>query len=230
MPNTRSRTRSRSRHPMDVVVAVFRFAVALLALIATHEIWLEGDLDELVYFTNQAGLALAVVMAWAGLASLSQSGLLPAGFRVSQPPAWFKGGVTLFVVITGLIAHFVLEPPDPTLAPTFLGLTEPQLEHQIAPIAAAVDFLLCDAHRRMRWRDPGLWFGYLLAYAVFAVVRGEILATPHYPYPFVDLGELGWGGLLLNVAMYGAGFYALGCVLVAIDRRMRRRALVGSSG
>ncbi len=42
----------------DAAVAVYRFAIALLALVATHEIWLEGDLDGLVYFTNQAGLAL----------------------------------------------------------------------------------------------------------------------------------------------------------------------------
>jgi hypothetical protein len=226
MPITRTPVRGRAA---DVVVAVFRFVIALLALIATHEIWFEGDLDGLVYFTNQAGLALAVVMVWAGLASLSQAGLLPARLRVAQPPAWFKGGVTLFLVITGLIAHFVLDPPDPTLAPTFLGLTSAQIEHQITPIATAVDFLLCDAHRRLRWRDPLFWLGYLIAYAAFALVRAEILAAPHYPYPFVDLGELGWGGLATNIAIYAAGFTLLGCVLVTVDRRMRRRPLVGST-
>lgn len=38
---------------MNVVVALFRFAVVVLALVATHEIWLEGDLDGLVYFTDR---------------------------------------------------------------------------------------------------------------------------------------------------------------------------------
>ncbi|NLE71757.1 MAG: Pr6Pr family membrane protein [Actinomycetales bacterium] len=215
---------------MNVVVAVFRLAVALLALIATHEIWLEGDLDGLVYFTNQSGLMLAVVMVWGALASLRQGGLLPERWRIAQPPAWFKGAVTLFLAITGLVAHFVLDPPDPTLPATFLGLTSAQIEHQITPVCAVVDFLLCDAHRRLRWRHAVAWLSYLYAYAVFALIRAEILATPHYPYPFVDLGELGWGGLLVNIAIYSVAFLVLGLVLVAIDRALPPRALVGSAG
>ena len=215
---------------MNVVVAVFRFAVALLALVATHEIWLEGDLDGLVYFTNQSGLMLAVVMTWAGLASLRQAGLLPGRWRVAQPPAWLKGAVTLFLAITGLIAHFVLEPPDPTLAPTFLGLTSAQIEHQITPVCAVIDFVLCDGHRRLRWANAFWWLTYLYAYAVFALVRAELLATPDYPYGFIDLGELGWGGLATNIAIYSVGFLVLGLVLVAVDRAMRPRAVLGTAG
>ena len=215
---------------MNVVVAVFRLAVALLALVATHEIWFEGDVTGLVYFTNQSGILLAVVMTWAALASLRQGGLLPGRWRIAQPPGWFKGAVTLFLAITGLIAHFVLDPPDPTLPATFLGLTSAQIEHQITPVCAVIDFVLLDAHRRLRWRHAFAWLTYLYAYAVFALVRAELLATPDYPYGFIDLGELGWGGLLTNIAMYSVGFLVLGLVLVAVDRAMPRRAVVGSAG
>ena len=90
--------------------------------------------------------------------------------------------------------------------------------------------VVLDAHRRLRWRIPALWLTYLIAYATFATIRGEILATPDYPYPFVDLADLGWGGLLMNVAMYAVGFYVLGCVLVGLDGRMPARALLGSAG
>lgn len=215
---------------MDVVVALFRLAVATFALVGTKEIWLQGSGDDLVYFTNQAGLMLAVVMIWAAFASLGAAGVLPARLRIAQPPAWFKGAVTLFLVITGLVAYFVLAPEDPNKPATFLGLTSGQIEHQITPIATLVDFLLLDAHRRLRWRIPALWLTYLIAYATFTTIRGEILATPDYPYPFVDLADLGWGGLLMNVAIYGVGFYVLGCVLVGIDHRMPARALLGSAG
>ena len=70
---------------MNIVVALFRFAVAWLAFLGVRTIFLEGDLDGLVYFTNQAGIMLMVVMIWAGIASLQGRG---------QPPAWFKGAVT----------------------------------------------------------------------------------------------------------------------------------------
>jgi len=215
--------------PLDAVVAVFRLCVAVLALIATHEIWLEGDMDALVYFTNQSGLMLAVLMTWGAWAAAGRAGLVPARWRAPEPVAWFAGAVTLYLAITGLIAHFVLDPPDPNLAATFLGLTSAQIEHQITPVAAVVDFVLFAPHRRLRLRHALLWLTYLYAYAVFALIRAELLAEPDYPYGFIDLGELGWGGLAANIAMYSVIFAVLGCVLVGIDRLLRRRALIGSA-
>ena len=215
---------------MNVVVAVFRLAVALLALVATHEIWFEGDLSGLTFFTNQAGIMLAVVMIWGALASLRQAGVIPERWRIHQPPAWLKGAVTLFLAITGLISHFVLDPPDPTLTPTFLGLTSAQIEHQITPVLAVIDFVLFDGHKRLRWSHAFWWLTYLYAYAAFALIRAELLATPDYPYSFIDLGELGWGGVLTNIAIYSVGFLVLGLVFVAIDRALRRRALIGTAG
>lgn len=203
---------------VNVLVALVRFTIATLALIGTHEIWLHGDLDGLAYFTNQAGLMLAVVMVWAGVASV-------LGRR--QPPAWFKGGVTLFLAITGLISYFVLAPEAADAPAVAFGLTSGTIEHEITPIAAFLDFVLLDAHRRMTWRYAGYWFGYLLAYCTFAVVRGLVWDLG-YPYGFIDLDELGWGGLGVNVAMYGVGFLVLGLGLVGLDRVLPARALIGS--
>lgn len=204
---------------MNIAVALFRFAVAWFAFLGVKTIFLEGDLDGLVYFTNQSGIMLAVVMLWAGIASLRGRG---------QPPAWFKGAVTLFLVITGLISYFVLAPEAADAPDLFLGLTAGQIEHQLTPVLALLDFVLFDAHRRLRWRHAALWLIYLVAYATFAIIRAEFLAVPDYPYPFVDLGELGWGGLVLNIAIYGVGFYLLGTLLVALDRVMPPRPLIGS--
>ncbi|MBO3101000.1 Pr6Pr family membrane protein [Cellulomonas fengjieae] len=206
---------------MDVVVALFRFAVAALALIGTQEIWLRGQLDGLLYFTNQSGLLLAVVMVWGGIASLRHR---------AQPPGWLKGGVTLFLLITGLVATFVLAPEGADAPSVAFGLTSGQIEHQIDPVAAFLDFLLVDAHRRLRLRHSLYWLGYLLAYVALVTVRGLGWPDLAYPYGFVDLGELGWGGLGLNVLLYGAGFWVLGLVIIGIDRLLPARALVGSAG
>ena len=174
-----------------------------------------------MYFTNQSGIMLAVVMVWGAIAQLS---------RVKQPPAWLKGAVVLFLSITALVSAFVLAPEDPDAPALVLGLTSGTIEHELNPLLALLDFVLFDAHRRLRWRHAALWLTYLVAYASFTTIRAELLATPHYPYGFVDLGELGWGGFLLNILVYGVGFYVLGVVVVAIDRVLRSRALVGSAG
>lgn len=206
---------------MDVVVALFRFAVATLALIGTQEIWLHGQLDGLLYFTNQAGLLLAVVMIWGGIASLR---------RTTQPPGWFKGGVTLFLLITGLVAAVVLTPEAADAPHVAVGLTSGQIEHQIDPVAALLDFLLFDAHRRMRPRFTLYWLGYLLAYVALVTVRGLLWPDLEYPYGFIDRAALGWGGLALNVLLYGAGFWVLGLLIVGLDRVLPAHALVGSAG
>jgi hypothetical protein len=51
----------------------------------------------------------------------------------------------------------------------------------------------------------------------------------NYPYGFIDLGAMGWGGFLFNILIYGLGFYALGCLVIFVDRRTRRRALLGGA-
>jgi len=206
---------------MDYVIALFRLGVAYLALMGTKDIWLEGDLDGLVYFTNQSGFMLAAVMIWGAVAQVS---------KLRQPPAWFKGAVVLFLTITALVSYFVLDPEDPDAPALVLGMTSGTIEHELNPALAALDFVVLDAHRRLRWRNALYWIGYLLAYATFTTIRGAVLAEPDYPYGFLDVASLGWGGFLLNVLMYGVGFYVLGLVVVAVDRLLPAKALLGSAG
>src|SRR5690606_10433006 len=139
---------------------------------------------------------LVVVMVWGAIAQVS---------RLRQPPAWLKGAVVVFLVITALVSFFVLEPEAADAPALVLGLTSGTIEHELNPLLAVVDFVLFEAHRRLRWRTAALWLLYLVAYATFTTVRAEILAEPHYPYGFVDLGALGWAGFALNIAMYGVG-------------------------
>jgi hypothetical protein len=206
---------------MDRVVALFRLSIAVLALAATKEVWLDLQPHELTRFTNQANLMLAVVMIWAALASL---GL----FR--QPPAWFKVGVLMLLSVTGLVVFFILGPESPDAPIRFLGMTQGTIEHQITPVLALIDFLVLDQHRRLRWSAPAIWLSYMIAYVAFALVRAALIAEPHYEYGFINLTDLGWGGLLRNVVMLSAGFAVLGLLYVAIDRALPAHPLLGSGG
>ncbi|MBD8079607.1 Pr6Pr family membrane protein [Cellulosimicrobium arenosum] len=203
---------------MSVLVGLFRLFLVVLALVGTREIWLHGDVEGLVYFTNQTGFLVAISFAWAGIASL---------LRTTQPPAWFKGVVTLAAAITGLVALLVLEPESPDAPAVFLGLTDGQIEHQVLPLAVFADFVLLDAHRRFRGLTALQWLLYPVAYFVFALVRGALSPGSEYPYAFVDLDALGWAGLGANLLVYGAAFFVLGLVLVGIDRVLPPRPLIG---
>jgi hypothetical protein len=206
---------------MGVVVGIYRLtlaAIAFLALFWTPSRGVHLDLEDYVYFTNQSNLLLAVVMLWGGFGVLA---------RRTEPPPWLFGAVTLFILITGLVAYLILDPAPPGEEVVALGLTHDQLVHRLTPIAAFVHYLLMVPHRRLRVRNAAWWLLYPVAYCAFTTIRGIVSPGSPYPYGFVDVSELGYGGLVLNVLIYGVGFFVLGLALVGIDRLLPARAILG---
>jgi len=120
-----------------------------------------------------------------------------------------------------------LDPAPPGEEVIALGLTHDQLVHRLTPIATFVHFLLMVPHRRLRIRNAAWWLAYPVAYCAFSTARGVVSSGSPYPYGFVDVSELGYDGLLLNVLIYGVGFFVLGLALVGIDRLLPSRALIG---
>ena len=214
---------------MHLIVGVFRLLVAAIGIVGVREIWLGDDLPGLVYFTNQSNLLLVVVMAWAGVGSLraaARRGAPPASSSpLDGPPAWLKGAATLFILIAGLVYAVILAPGDPQ-PELVLGLTDSDLVHVVTPIAALADFVLVDPHRRLRLRLALAWLAYPLAYCLFTTVRGALAPELGYPYDFVDVAEHGYAGLLVNVAVYGIGFWVLGAVIIGLDRVLPARPLL----
>jgi hypothetical protein len=162
----------------------------------------------LPYFTIQSSLGYGVFAAW-------------AAFRNRPVPPVLKGAVTLYVVITGLVYHLVLTNPASGFAvgPVQRTVAESignQLLHTVVPLLAMLDWLAFDPRGRFRWRYALYWLAFPLAYLAFALVRGLIVGR--YPYPFVDVRELGYDGVSISSAAFAAAFWVLGLAFVAIDR------------
>lgn len=201
---------------MRLIAGIFRLAAAAVSIMGTYNTWSGAKAWDWVYFTNQSNIAFAFVMLWAGAATL---------VRGEQPPAWLKGCVTLYMIVTGLVAWLILPPavmgPD-TLY--FFGLPTATLVHVIAPIAAAADFLLLDSHRRFHWSYMLTWLLYFPVYLAFVLIRAAFFpdqplpSGAMYPYPFVDVATIGWAQLGVNCVTYLAAFFGLGLVLFLIDR------------
>lgn len=204
---------------MFVLVGLFRLLVVALGLVGTRAVWRDGDVEGFVYFTNLTSFLAVAVFGWAAVTTL---------LRREPPPVWAKGLVTLAAAITGLVAWLVLAPEDPDAPAVFLGLTDGQVEHRALPLAVAADFLLLDPHRRARLRDAGLWMLFPVLYFGAVLLRGQLSPGSEYPYGFIDLDALGWGGLGLNLVLYGGAFYVLGLLIVAVDRVLPARPLLGN--
>jgi hypothetical protein len=130
-----------------------------------------------------------------------------------------RSAVVLHITITGVV-----------FAPLLAGLQEelhtttPWVDfvvHRLMPIALVTDwFLDPPRHRLPRWALLA-WLAYPLAWLAYTLVRGA--SDDWYPYPFVDVSELGYGGVLARSIGLAVGFAALGSVVLWLGNRRALR-------
>jgi len=174
-------------------------------------------LDLVPYFTIQSSLLYGGYVAWTAR----------CGGTTTDPV--LKGAATLYVVITGLVYHLVLTNPHsgfavPAVHRVLVDEIGTQLLHTVVPLLAVLDWLVFDARGRFRWRDAGYWLAYPLAYLAFALIRGAIV--DEYPYPFLDVTQLGYRGVTITALVFAVAFWLLGLLFVLIDQApvlVRRR-------
>lgn len=94
--------------------------------------------------------------------------------------------------------------------------------HYLAPLLGVIGWLLFGPWRRLDLRTVVLSLIWPVAWLVYTLIRGE--ATDFYPYPFIDVTELGYGRVLLNAAGITVVFLAVGWLFLAGDRRLGDRA------
>lgn len=197
-----------------------RVAAAIVALIAWAAVAIQfkwsfsqtGDLlatawQLLRFFTILTNLLVAVTFS-----------IIAAGRRVSP---FVQGGVALAIILVGVVYGLLLRG---LLQLSGIALFADFLLHLVVPVATALYWLVFSPKFGLRWRDPLAWSLYPLAYFGYALLRGSI--DGRYPYPFMNLDELGTARTLLNALGIAIGFVIAGTVMVAIGRRVRR---VGAS-
>lgn len=197
-------------HPDRGWIRVLRFAVGVLVIVAlvqkTYDATRPGndvDVAQLYSeFTVQSNLALGLVLVVAA-----------ARPRIRLPQWWdsLSGALALYLVMTGIIYVVLVAPPE---EPWWsLDMYWPQLvHHRLAPLFAAMDWLLVTRTVRGSWWRPLAWLGYPAAFLIFSWVRGGI--DGWYVYDFLDPTlDGGWGAALTTTAQVLAAFLAVAVLL-----------------
>jgi hypothetical protein len=178
-----------------------------------------GD-HRVIYFTAQSNLLTLAYYVGALYWMVKRS-------SVSPPAPRLRGAVTLWILITCLISHFMLShgaSPLPGLADadpaTRLMNWSLLLVHYVVPVLVLVDWVAFGPHRVVRWRDIPLWIGYPLGYGVMIEIRGALfpVAPTRYPYFFLDPAGHGYGWVGLQFVQLAVIFGVLGAAIVGLDR------------
>lgn len=134
------------------------------------------------------------------------------GFKVGPS---LLAGTTLAIMLVGGIYMLLLRGLLELSSGALLADT---LLHKVIPILVPLWWLLFAPKGQLQWKDPLSWLAFPLLYLLYALLRGS--AELHYPYPFIDLAELGALQVAINSAMIALVFVLAGYALVALDRRL----------
>ena len=127
-------------------------------------------------------------------------------------------GVTVAILFVGIVHATLLRG---LVELGGLALIADRLLHYFVPIATGIYWIAFAPKIGLRWRDALLWCLYPAAYLFYVVARGSI--DGRYPYPFIDVGTLGYGRMLLNSLMLLLAYLLGGAGLVALGRALARR-------
>ena len=98
------------------------------------------------------------------------------------------------------------------------------LLHQVLPLLYVADWFLFYEHKKLKWYYPLLSTLIPLAYVGFIFIRAEILNRVGYliyPYFFLNVNNIGLGGVLGWIGILFISFVILGYVFVLIDRLIK---------
>jgi hypothetical protein len=139
------------------------------------------------------------------------------------PDSWWsrptvRGGITVFIAVVMVVYHLLLRA---TWDPQGLQKVVDYTLHYAVPLLMIADWLLFVRKGGLQWRDAFVWLAFPALYGAWTLLHGAL--SGFYPYPFMDVGELGYPAVLVNMAGLVLGFLVPGLILVGVDRLLGRR-------
>ncbi|MCI0633628.1 MAG: Pr6Pr family membrane protein [Actinobacteria bacterium] len=166
------------------------------------------------FFTIQSNLIVAITCLLLALDPTRSSTV----FRV------FRLTGIVAIAITGVVYHSALKG---LLDLSGWELVADEVLHTVSPIIAVAGWLVFGPRgltsRRIVWWTlafPACWF-------VFTLIRGEIVGF--YPYPFVDVIDIGYARMLVNAAVVAVLYLGVAAGAHLLDRRLGRSRAIGTS-
>lgn len=194
--------------------ALGAFAVLLQLYVTSSRILGEGGgvgriaFVFLGYFTilTNSVVALALLRTgWAG-------GARDDGPWLARPPV--LTGIATSIILVGAAYSILLRH---LWHPTGLQLVADHLLHDVMPVGFVVYWFLKVPKAGVRLGHLRWWAIYPAAFFVYALIRGAI--TSEYPYPFMDVGKLGYPMVLAIGVGLLAAYCGIGAALVELGRR-----------
>jgi hypothetical protein len=168
------------------------------------------------FFTIQSNILAATLLV---LTALVRRGERSRAFDA------VRGAATFYITITFIVFALLLSGLQEDLD-THIAFTN-FVVHYLVPVVLLVDWFIDPPRHRLGLKVALAWLAYPLAWFGYTLIRGG--STGWYPYPFVDVTQHGYGGVLARGLIFSLAF-AIGAVIFTMlsDRRSSRTAATES--
>ncbi|TVP46927.1 MAG: hypothetical protein EA341_13240 [Mongoliibacter sp.] len=122
--------------------------------------------------------------------------------------------IAAYILVVGLVYQFILRP---IWDPQGLAMVTDELLHSVNPLLVLYFWFRYEKKELVKWNQVSYWLIYPLLYFIWAMSHG--LVSGFYPYPFVNLPEIGLTQLMINFVMLFGVFSGLSLLLVWIGKK-----------
>ena len=189
---------------------VLQFYLLIRIAVATGPGFLGGVVNYFSFFTILTNIIVAL--------ALSVPLLMPrstVGKFLSRPMV--QSGIAVCIALVGIVYELLLRH---LWNPEGMQFVADVILHNFVPLIYVLFWLIFVPKGGLRWKDPLLWLIYPVAYLLYALARGAL--TGSYQYPFIDVGQFGYGRVMVNAVVLMLVFLVLGLVFIGVDRAMGR--------
>lgn len=158
------------------------------------------------FFTILTNILVAVYFTIKALGrdQLDKAGLLTA--------------ITVYITIVGLVYQVLLRH---IWQPTGLQMVVDELLHSVNPLLVISYWYLFEKKFFVHYKEVFKWMIYPVVYLLYILTRGSF--SGFYPYPFINVSEIGISQTLLNGLFLLLFFYAVSVLFIFIGRMLSKR-------
>lgn len=125
--------------------------------------------------------------------------------------------LTAFILVVGLVYQIILRT---TWQPTGLQIIIDELLHTIIPLFMFLYWLKFAAKNDLIFKNSSVWLWYPISYFICIIIRGHF--SNFYPYPFVNVTEIGYTQVLINAVIISLFFLFIMSFLLFLGKKTRK--------
>lgn len=208
---------------MQMIYRMVLCCVSALAVLLSFGVFYEGtgssgfSWEFIKYYTNISNYFVFVVSVIV-LADNVKRVKNGEKFGHNKKIRTLKFMTTIMILVTFLVYSILLG--DPFSANFWLDIGN-LAKHVFAPLLFILDFFLFDEHGTVSVFDPLKSVIIPLIYVVYIVILGVAVPDFEYPYFFLDVNELGYGGVAVWVVILLVVFIVLGYIMWLYDKLIK---------